>query len=911
MAIEGRTSSRTVTFLFTDIEGSSRLEREIGTESYTAVLARHRAILRAAFGAHNGEEQSTEGDSFFVLFPSAGDAIRAAVEGQRGLAAAEWPSGTEVRVRMGIHTGEVSRGDEGLVGIDINRTARIEAAGHGGQVLISATTRGVVGDSLPAGVGWRELGAFRLKDFPEPEGLSQLVVEGLPADFPALRTIDARPSNLPSSVTTFIGREGELAAAQRLLGTARLLTITGPGGIGKTRFAIELAQRAAADFPDGTFFVPFEPVDDPMLVPGTIVHAVGIVETGLREPLEVLAERLAGQRVLLILDNFERLTAAAPVVSDLLKAVPGLRFVVTTRAILHLSGEQEFPLDGLAVPPDPERLTPVERSGRMGAAASRHDPAELIRYDAVRLFVERAQAARPAFVLGDDNAASVARICAHLDGMPLAIELAAARVRLLPPDAILVRLERQFELLASSARDVPERQRTLRGAIAWSYDLLAEPGRHLVDRLAVFVGGCDLEMAEEVCGPAAELGIDVFDGIGELTDQSLVRRSEAGEGIRFSMPDTIRAYALERLTERGETEDISRRHAHAFLEFARQASTQLSGDDQRTWLERLERDHDNLRAALAWAVAEPDPPTARALSFVLWRFWQKRGHLAEARRRLDEIVAQPWIADDPAEEARVQEALGGIAYWQGDLVGAIQPYQRALELWQEIGDRREIANALYNLAFTYNMNMNNRGIALVADVPYGRTLLEQALAIYREIGDQRGVGNVLWAIGSVELYGYKNDEALAIFIEARDAFKAVGDRTMEAWALHMAGVSNIQRADWAAAAELFDHALRHFLDNGDITGQAIVVEDYATLALASGDKERGIRLWAASRRLQEAFGTGLIAAQINATGQQAWLDPSPDDATPERRAELVAEGRGWTLEEALAYAQTDILPGSA
>ncbi len=910
MTIEGRTSTVTVTFLFTDIEGSSRLEREIGTAAYAAVLARHRAILRAAFSANRGEEVGTEGDSFFVTFTSAADAIRAALDGQRGLAAADWPEGSPVRVRMGIHTGEASRGSEGLVGIDINRTARIEAAGHGGQVLISAATRGVLGDALPAGVTWRDLGTYRLKDFPEPERLSQLVVEGLPADFPALRTIDARPSNLPSSVTTFIGRDSELAAAQRLLGTARLLTVTGPGGIGKTRFAIELARRAAGDFLDGTFFVPFEPVDDPMLVPGTIVHAVGIVETGVREPLEVLAERLADQRVLLILDNFERLTAAAPVVSDLLKAAPGLRFVVTTRAILHLSGEQEFPLDGLGVPPDAERMTPEQRTGRAGATARAHDPAELIGFDSVRLFVERAQAARPSFVLGGDNAAAVALICARLDGMPLAIELAAARVRLLPPDAILARLERQFELLASSARDVPERQRTLRGAIAWSYDLLAEPGRHLLDRLAVFVGGCDLDTAEEVCGPTDALGIDVFDGIGELTDQSLVRRSEAGDSIRFSMPDTIRAYALERLAERGEIDEISGRHARAFLALAREAAPQLSGNDQRMWLERLERDHDNLRAALAWAVAAPDPPTARGLAFLLWRFWQKRGHLAEARRRLDEVVAQPWIADDPAEEARVREALGGIAYWQGDFVGAIAPYRRAVELWRSLGERAEIANSLYNLAFTNNMDANNNIVEPATDLRYGRALLEEALAIYRELGDQRGVGNVLWAIGSADMFAMESARALPMFIEARDAFKAVGDRTMEAWALHMSGVAQIQLRDWPAADDAFRHALRHFLESGDITGQALLVEDYATLALSSGDKERGIRLWAASRRLQETLGTGLVAAQVNSAGQQSWIDPEPGDATPERRAELEAEGRSWTLEETLAYATDGVLPGS-
>jgi predicted ATPase/class 3 adenylate cyclase len=910
MTIEGRTTTRTVTFLFTDIEGSSRIEREVGTDAYATLLARHRAILRAAFSANGGEEMSTEGDSFFVVFSSAADAIRAAVDGQRGLAAADWPEGSAVRVRMGVHTGEAARGDEGLVGIDINRTARIEAAGHGGQVLISAATRGLVGDALPAGVTWRDLGAYRLKDFPEPERLSQLTVEGLPGEFPALRTVDARPSNLPSSVTTFIGRDRELGEAQRLLRSARLLTVSGPGGIGKTRFAIELAQRAAVDFPDGTFFVPFEPVDDPRLVPGTIAHAVGVVETGVRQPIELLSEHLAGQRVLLILDNFERLTAAAPVVADLLRAAPGLRFVVTSRSILRLSGEQEFPLDGLGVPADPDRLTPEQRTGRAGAIARTHVPADLIQFDAVRLFVERAQTARSSFVLIDENAATVALIVARLDGMPLAIELAAARVRLLQPDAILARLERQFELLASTARDVPERQRTLRGAIAWSYDLLDEPSRHLLERLACFVGGWDLETAERVCGPADELGVDVFDGIAELADHSLVRRSEAGDETRFSMPDTIQAFAIERLTARGEDDEIRRRHAEAFAALAELALPELSGEDQRRWLERLERDHDNFRAALTWAVEAPVPAIAMGLGFRLWRFWQKRGHLQEARRRLDDIASKPWAADDPAAEARLLEALGGVAYWQGDLVTALEPYRRALELWRGIGDQREVANALYNLAFTYNMDANNQIVAPMYDLRYGRGLLEEALDIYRELGDQHGIGNVLWAIGSADMFANESERALPIFVEARDAFKASGDRTMEAWALHMTGVVNVQLKDFAAADDSFRHALRHFLAAGDITGQALILEDYATLALSAGEKERGIRLWASSRRIQETLGAGLVQAQIDSTGQQAWLDPEPGDATPERRAELEAEGRSWTLEETLAYATDGVLPGS-
>ena len=619
-------------------------------------------------------------------------------------------------------------------------------------------------------------------------------------------------------------------------------------------------------------------------------------------------ELLAGERVLIVIDNFERLTPAASVIGDLLKAAPGLQFVVTSRAILHLSGEQEFPLDGLEVPPDADRLTPAQRTGRAGVAARATDPEHLLAFGAVQLFVERARSARPSFGLDPSNAPAVARICARLDGMPLAIELAAARVRVLSPDAILARLERQFELLASGARDVPERQRTLRGAIAWSYDLLDNSCRHLLERLACLVGGFDLDTAEQVCGPAEELGRDVFDGITELADQSLIRQSEVDGEIRFSMPDTIRAFALERLEARGEAAEIRRRHAEAFSELARTAASQLSGDDQRRWLERLERDHDNLRAALAWAVETPNPGIALELPYRLWRFWQKRGHLSEARRRLDEIATRPWVNDDPVAHARFLEALGGIAYWQGDFPGAIPAYTGALGLWRTIGDQGEVANALYNLAFTYNIDANAKEVTPTYALSMGRPLLEESLAIYRELGDQHGIGNVLWALGSTDTFARRFDTAKPTFEEARLAFKASGDRTMEAWALHMAGVVDVQLENFAAANEAFAQMLGLFRAAGDITGQALAVEDFSTLALASGDKERGIRLWAASRRIQETLGTALVQTQIDAAGQQAWLDPQPGDATPERRAELEAEGRSWTLDEALAYAMDGTLP---
>ena len=567
----------TVTFLFSDIEGSTRLEQRVGTARYGELRERHRAILREAFGAHEGIEQGTEGDSFFVVFASAREAVAAAVAAQRRLAAEPWPDGETVRVRIGIHSGEAELAGESLVGLDINRAARIAAVGHGGQILLSDATRGLIQGQLPAELRLRDLGAFRLKDLLGPEHVVQVEADDLPADFPPLRTPDARPNNLPTQLTTFVGRDAELEEAARLLSTTRLLTLTGPGGTGKTRLSLQLASGVADDFPDGVFFVPLEPIRDPMLVASRIATAVGVAETGARPIAETLSTWLRDRRLLLVLDNFEQVAAAAPLVSDLLRAAPALTVIVTSRAALRVSGEQEYPVPGLPTPPDLSHLSGLDRMQLPGESRAL-DLAALSQYAAVRLFIERAVAVRPGFSVTNANARRVAAISARLHGMPLAIELAAARIKLLSPDAILARLEHQLDVLAAGARDLPARQQTLRGAIAWSYDLLDEDARRLLDRLSVFAGGCDLEAAEAVCGPASELGGELVDGLMALADQSLLKVEEAADGEpRFPLLDTIREYAAERLAERGETGAIQDRHRDWFLALAERAATEMSG----------------------------------------------------------------------------------------------------------------------------------------------------------------------------------------------------------------------------------------------------------------------------------------------------------------------------------------------
>src|ERR687891_401210 len=554
----------TVTFLFTDIEGSTRLLDALG-DRYPALLESHQRILREAFGGRGGIDVSTEGDSFFVVFRTAPQAVAAAVEAQRAIAAHEWPEGAAVRVRVGLHTGEGILGGDNYVGVDLHRAARIAAAGHGGQIVVSEATRALVEPAAPEGVAFRDLGEHRLKDLSHPERLHQVLGDGLPAEFPALRSMDARPNNLPVQLTSFVGRRRELEGVKEAIRAGRLLTLTGPGGTGKTRLALQAARQLLPEFEHGVFFVALAPITERGLVLPAVAKALGLPEA-TRE---------------------------------------------STGEPLGLSGERESPVPPLDLP-DPAHLPAIEG---------------LSQYEAVSLFVERAMAVQPGFQVTNENAPAVAEICARLDGLPLAIELAAARVKILAPQALLARLDRALPLLAGGSRELPQRQRTLRDAIAWSYDLLEEPERPLFARLSAFVGGFTLEAVEAVADPGGDLGLDPFDGVASLTNKSLLRQMATGPAEpRFFMLETIREYAAERLAEAPDADEIRRRHARFFLGLAERAEPELTGPDQVRWLDALEAEHDNFRAALAWA-AEHELDAALRMGGALWRFWQLPGHL--------------------------------------------------------------------------------------------------------------------------------------------------------------------------------------------------------------------------------------------------------------------------------------------
>lgn len=892
----------TLTFLFTDIEGSTRIEQAIGTPRYGELRERHRAIVRAALDESGGREQGTAGDSFFVVFSGARAAVVAAAAIQRGLGAESWPAGGAIRVRMGIHAGEAAEVGGSLVGLDINRAARISAVAHGGQVLVSAAVQALLAASPLPDLGLVDLGSHRLKDLREPERLFQLSGPGLATAFPPLATIDARPNNLPTQLTSFVGREAELATAGQLLADGRLVTLTGPGGTGKTRLSLQVAAVAAADFPDGVFFVPLETVRDPALVASRILGEIGLMEAAGRSGRDVLVEWLGDRKVLFVLDNFEQVVEAGAVITDILRAAPGVRVLVTSRAPLRVSGEQEFPVPGLPVPPDPGRQGGFERAQHGGRdAAAAIDPATLSTYEAVRLFISRARSVRPDFSVTNENAPAVAAICARLHGMPLAIELAAARVKLLGPDAILTRLEHQLDLLASGARDLPARQQTLRGAIAWSYDILDVPHRRLLDRLSVFAGGFDVDAAEAVAGPSSELGIDVLDGLVALGDQSLLRAVD-GEPPRFQLLETIREFAAEMLARRDDADDIRHRHSRWYLDLARSIAPGLAGEDQRRLLEQLEREHDNVRAVLDRAGAAADAGCSIGMAFAMWRFWQKRGYLNEARRRLEAIAAEPWSREDPVLRARLMEALGGVLWWQADLAAMKAAYREAVDLWRGIGDTSEIANALYNYAFAFSVNPDQLGDPAEADPDgEGRRAQQEALTLYTELGDLRGQANVLWGIGNSEYFHRVTDAGEANIRRALALFRQVGDTTMAAWAQHMLGGALLRVGRRDEARVVLHEALRHFHAASDASGMAIVLDDLASQAVADGDLPRAARIRGAARRLAAATGANL-ANFVDTIFEVGARPHVASRLSAEDLARYEAEGAALRLDEAVAYA---------
>jgi predicted ATPase/class 3 adenylate cyclase len=867
----------TVTFLFTDIEGSTGLLQTLG-DRYPAVLDKHAAILRKAVAEAGGIEISTHGDAFFVVFTSPAAAVRAALAAQRALAAHDWSPGPPVRVRMGLHTGEGTRGGDDYAGLDVHRAARIADAAHGGQVLVSGATRALVEHALPDGAALRDLGPHRLRGLAEPERLHQLGAGGLPDEFPPPRTLDARLGNLPVALSSFVGREPEIAEVERLLGQSRLLTLTGPGGSGKTRLALAVAGRLLPELGDGAWFVDLAPVTDPALVPAAVANALGVPEAGGRPILDGLKEHLRDRELLCVVDNFEQVAEAGPVLEALLGAAPRLRVLVTSRVVLSLRGEQEYAVPPLPVP-DPDRLP--------------GDLADLEALAAVRLFRERAAAASPRFALTAANAPVVAEICARLDGLPLAIELAAIRTKVLTPEQILERLKRRLALLTSGPRSLPERQQTLRAAIAWSYDLLTEAERRLFARLSVFTGGWTFEAAEAVCEPES-FGLDALDGLTSLVDKSLVRRVEPpGRPGRFSMLETIREFGLERLEALGDAEELRRRHAAWFLDLAVAAEPNLTAGDQGEWLDRCDSEHANIRAALRWAVEAGEAGRAQAAAGALWRFWQQRGHLAEGRRWLEEVLAMPSGQEPTPSRAKALAGAGGIAWWI-DQTASRALYSEALAIERELGDPARLAEALYNQAFAVAGD----------DLEAATGLLEESLALFRQVGDEPGAAQAMVMLVVRDAVAGAWDRVIARLEETVAIWRRLGDRLNLAFCLVWLAfaVGRAGRADDARATAL--EALGLFREAGNPTGVALAFLDLAFLLTWEGRHEDAIRMAAVAKAQREPAGGGAMPG----FGGMLEGDPVADaraHLSPEVADRAWREGLAMPLETAVEVARGD------
>ncbi|MDQ3691499.1 MAG: adenylate/guanylate cyclase domain-containing protein [Chloroflexota bacterium] len=869
----------TVTFLMSDIEGSTRLLQALG-DRYAAVLDDHYRILIDACTAAGGLQVSTEGDATFFAFAEAPAALRAAIGAQRSLESHPWPSDATVRVRMGIHTGEGRKMGSTYVGLDVHRVARIAGAGHGGQILVSAATRALAVRSLPEGAELQDLGQHHLKDLMVPEHLFQVVVPDLPSGFPPLSSLGGRADHLPVQLTSFVGRDREKRELLELLPRSQLLTLTGPGGTGKSRLSLEVAAAASDAFDDGVWFVSLSPIIDPDLVISTIAATLGLREGRGRPIADILTDHLRDRSVLLVLDNFEQLMPAASSVSDLVRAAPPTKLLVSSREALRVSGEQEFPVPPLAVPDRASEL----RLEDLRAA------------DSVALFVQRASLVQPGFDLTAANARAIAEICARLDGLPLAIELAAARVRLFEPADILARLDRRLSFLAGG-RDVPERQRTLRGAIDWSYDLLDEGEQVVFWRLSTFAGGCTLEAVQAVCRPE-ELGLETVDVVSALHDKSLVRRDNTAlEGLRFTMLETIREYGLELLAASSEAADMRRRHAHFFVELAETAAEPLHGPGQQQWLDRLDREMANVRAVIRGAIETQEIESGLRLVVALKTFWVFRNHLREARHLLAELLEVPGELPTTLRAAALG-AAADLATWQADYIAARPQAEESLALYRELADPAGIADQLADLGWA----------TATTDPARAHALFTESIDTYRKLGAPPPIGHALIGIAMPEMQFGDVEAAKRHLDEAAAVFHAAGDESTALIADGLYGVCLRLEGDLTAARRRYLDVLgRAEAMNAQIV-LGLPLQALSDLALLQGDPERAAVLDSAQAQLAERLGG---TPSLELMGIPAVAERARTELGSERYEAACARGRSMPLLDVIRLARDDDAPADS
>lgn len=869
----------TITFLFSDIEGSSR-KWEQQPEAMRVALATHDRLLREAFETQGGYVFKTVGDAFCVAFDTAQDAFTGALEAQRALHTRDWSGIGELRVRMALHTGAAEHRDGDYFGPSLNRVSRILSSAHGGQVLLSLPTEELVRDLLPTGVQLRHLGEHRLRDLARAEHLFQVVAPDIPSQFPALRSLESVPNNLPVQITSFVGREREMLEVKRLLGSTRLLTLTGMGGTGKTRLSLQVAADLFEQFPDGVWFVEFATLEDSALVVETVAGALDLRQEPGRPLASTLTSFLRSRRLLLILDNCEHVVVeCARLAETLLRACPQVCILASSREPLGIAGETAWPLPPLSLPDHWRELTAgpdaIER---------------LSQFEAVRLFVDRATMARPAFELTNDNVHTVAQICWRLDGIPLAIELAAARVRVLTVRQIVERVDDRFHLLTTGSRTAVPRQQTLRALIDWSYDLLSEPERQLLRRLSVFARGRTLEAIEAVCAGDGLEACDIIDLLSQLVDKSLVNVERTSEfGARYFMLESIWDYSEEKLVEAGEERTYRERHLDYFLHFAEEIAPKIRGAAQLEWLARIEQDDTNLRVAVETSeeLAGQIPKGLRLLTAVQ-RFVEVRGLFKETREVLARLLAHPDAAPRDAIRASALAASGRLAWVADNCPECHLAQEEALSIFRELDDPRGVAVALVDLGF----------LALDAgELSRGRTLLDEAEPLAQTLGDSRVTAHLCHtraALAAMERDFTRaqalDEKALSLYRELEDAWQAV----IVLWSV---GMNAAVLGNFAAARAHFSECLRVGLELGNRWGASYPLEAFATLAVAERQYARAARLFGAAEAQRSR--SGLVPQGAEHPAMHKILADAPDFAGAEVDAAR-AEGRALGFDAAVA-----------
>jgi predicted ATPase/class 3 adenylate cyclase len=911
-----------VTLLFTDIEGSTALWEQDGARMSQA-LAAHDALARTAVEYRHGTVVKMTGDGVHAVFDDALDALAATLDLQQALADPAATNGVALRVRCGLHAGVVERRDNDYFGSPVNRAARIMSAAHAGQVLLSQAVVDCVRETLPAAVSLRDLGKVRLKDLSTPEHVYQVLHPDLRREFPALRSLEAIPNNLPQQATSFIGRDKELAELQRLLARTRLVTLTGSGGCGKTRLSLQVAADALEQFPDGAWLVELAPLADPGLVPQTVATVLGLMEESGKPIVQTLTAHLKDKRLLLLLDNCEHLLDGCAKVADaLVRQGQQVKILASSREALGIGGEQAYRVPSMSLP-DPKQA---------------HTSVSVAPFPAVQLFTDRALLARPDFQVTNENASTLASICYRLDGIPLAIELAAARVRFLSVEEINRRLDQRFLLLTGGSRTALPRQQTLRSLIDWSYDLLNDRERRLLQRLSVFAGGWTLAAAEQVCAGEGAEDLEVLDLLTSLCDKSLVVVVQNDGHSRYRQLETVRQYGRERLLESGGGEAVRDRHREYFLTLAEEAEPKLTGADQQAWLDRLETEHDNLRSALTWSSASGgDATSGLRLAGALWWFWYARGYFSEGRGWLSRLLAAAPSGQAAAARAKALNGAGRLARQQSDYPAAQALLNESLAIQRQLGDSRGIAMSLNNLGLMawdqgdypsaralyeeslairrelddrwgIAVSLNNLGGVAFDEGDYmaAGALHQESLAIRRQLGDRRGIASSLANLGNVAYAQGRYPVSRALFEESLAISREVGDRQGIGFSLGTLGNVAAAQGDNASACAFFRQSLAIRRELGDRWGIAEVLEGLSYVALALAGPARATRIDGAAERLREEIGSPLppnerprydrhVATARAALGD----DVAFDRAWQEGRALTIEQAIELALEEAV------------